>query len=167
MKRVLILFILAISVLGISAQSVEGLIRQYRHEKHADYVHIPRLVMSMARLFVKEDTEDAKVVKAVSSIRVLDLEDCPAAVRENFRKTLSTFRPAGYTPVIFNKEADATSRIYIREKKGYVRELIILSADNTDGTIVQIKGKIRPEDVDRVAEQNTKKGKRGKKTTSL
>ncbi|AEA21400.1 DUF4252 domain-containing protein [Prevotella denticola] len=167
MKRVLILFILAISVLDISAQSVEGLIRQYRHEKHADYVHIPRLVMSMARLFVKEDTEDAKVVKAVSSIRVLDLEDCPAAVRENFRKTLSTFRPAGYTPVIFNKEADATSRIYIREKKGYVRELLILSADNTDGAIVQIKGKIRPEDVDRVAEQNTKKGKRGKKTTSL
>ena len=163
MKRVLILFILAISVLDTSAQSVEGLIRQYRHEKHADYVHIPRLVMSMARLFVKEDTEDAKVVKAVSSIRVLD----PAAVRENFRKTLRTFRPAGYTPVIFNKEADATSRIYIREKKGYVRELLILSADNTDGAIVQIKGKIRPEDVDRVAEQNTKKGKRGKKTTSL
>ena len=121
----------------------------------------------MARLFVKEDTEDAKVIKAVSSIRVLDLEDCPATVRENFRKTLRTFRPAGYTPVIFNKEADATSRIYIREKKGYVRELLILSADNTDGAIVQIKGKIRPEDVDRVAEQNTKKGKRGKKTTSL
>ena len=71
MKRFLILFILAISVLGTSAQSVEGLIRQYRHEKHADYVHIPRLVMSMARLFVKEDTEDAKVIKAVSSIRVL------------------------------------------------------------------------------------------------
>lgn len=41
MKRFLILFILAISVLGTSAQSVEGLIRQYRHEKHADYVHIP------------------------------------------------------------------------------------------------------------------------------
>ena len=32
MKRVLILFILAISVLDTSAQSVEGLIRQYRHE---------------------------------------------------------------------------------------------------------------------------------------
>ena len=92
MKRVLILFILAISVLGISAQSVEGLIRQYRHEKHADYVHIPRLVMSMARLFVKEDTEDAKVVKAVSSIRVLDLEDSGLSDLPGTRPSSSTKR---------------------------------------------------------------------------
>ena len=157
MKRVLILFVFALSVLGTSAQSVEALFRQYRNEKNVAYVHIPRFVMSMVKMLAKAGQDEAGALKAVSSVRALDMESCSPAVRKNFQKTLQTFQPAGYTPVVFCKEGDETSYIYIKEKKGYIRELLILSAGNNEGAIMQIKGKIKPDDVDTVVKRNTKK----------
>lgn len=157
MKRILILFAFSISVLGSSAQSVEALFRQYKSEKNVEYIHIPRFIMSMAKMLTKAELEEAKALKAISSIRVLNLEECSPIVRQNFQKTLQTFHPSGYTPIIFSKEADEPNYIYVKEKKGYIRELLILSADKQDGSIVHIKGRIKPEEVNTVVKQNTKK----------
>ena len=157
MKRILILFAFSISVLGSSAQSVEALFRQYKSEKNVEYLHIPRFIMSMAKMLTKAELEEAKALKAISSIRVLSLEECSPIVRQNFQKTLQTFQPSGYTPIIFSKEADGTNYIYVKEKKGYIRELLILSADKQDGAIVHIKGRISPDEVNTVVKQNTKK----------
>ena len=157
MKRILILFAFSISVLGASAQSVEALFRQYKSEKNVEYIHIPRFIMSMAKMLTKAELEEAKALKAISSIRVLSLEECSPIVRQNFQKTLQTFHPSGYTPIIFSKEADETNYIYVKEKKGYIRELLILSANKQDGTIVHIKGRIKPDEVNTVVKQNTKK----------
>ena len=157
MKRILILFAFSISVLGSSAQSVEALFRQYKSEKNVEYVHIPRFIMSMAKMLTKAEQEDVKALKAISSIRVLNLEECSPIVRQNFQKTLQTFHPSGYTPIIFSKEADETNYIYVKEKKGYIRELLILSANKQDGTIVHIKGRIKPDEVNTVVKQNAKK----------
>ena len=156
MKRILILFAFSISVLGSSAQSVEALFRQYKSEKNVEYIHIPRFIMSMAKMLTKAELEEAKALKAISSIRVLSLEECSPIVRQNFQKTLQTFHPSGYTPIIFSKEADETNYIYVKEKKGYIRELLILSANKQDGTIVHIKGRIKPDEVNTVVKQNTK-----------
>ena len=157
MKRILILFAFSISVLGASAQNVEALFRQYKSEKNVEYVHIPRFIMSMAKMLTKAEQEDVKALKAISSIRVLNLEECSPIVRQNFQKTLQTFQPTGFTPLIFNKESDETNYIYVKEKKGYIRELLILSANKQDGTIVHIKGRIKPDEVNTVVKQNAKK----------
>ena len=157
MKRILILFAFSISVLGTSAQSVEALFRQYKGEKDVEYVHIPRFIMSMAKMLTKAKIEEANALKAISSIRVLSMTECSPIVRQNFQKTLQTFQPSGYTPIIFSKEADETNYIYVKEKKGYIRELLILSADEHDGAIVHIKGRISPDEVNNVVKQNRKK----------
>ena len=157
MKRILILFAFSISVLGSSAQSVKALFRQYKSEKNVEYVHLPRFVMSIVKMLTKTEQRDVKALKAISSIRALSLEECSPIVRQNFQKTLHTFHPSGYTPIIFSKEADETNYIYVKEKKGYIRELLILSADKQDGAIVHIKGRIKPEEVNTVVKQNTKK----------
>ena len=157
MKRILILFAFSISVLGSSAQSVKALFRQYKSEKNVEYVHLPRFVMSIVKMLTKTEQRDVKALKAISSIRALSLEECSPIVRQNFQKTLQTFHPSGYTPIIFSKEADETNYIYVKEKKGYIRELLILSTDKQDGAIVHIKGRIKPDEVNTVVKQNTKK----------
>lgn len=118
MKRILILFAFTISVLGASAQSIKALFRQYKSEKDVEYVHLSRFVMSMVKTLAKTEKEDVKVLKAISSIQVLNLEDCTPTVRHNFQKTLQTFQPAGYTPIILNKEADQQAISTSKKKKG-------------------------------------------------
>lgn len=157
MKRILILFAFAISVLGVSAQSVESLFRQYKGEKNVEYVHLSRFVMSMVKMLTKTEQRDVKVLKAISSIQALSLEECTPIIRQNFQKTLQTFQPTGYTPFISSKEADETNYIYVKEKKGYIRELLILSADKQDGAIVHIKGRISPDEINTIVKESTNK----------
>lgn len=76
MKRFIILFALIISAVGASAQSIGTLFRQYRYEEKANYMHITRFAMSIVKAFAKTDSEDKEALKALSSFRILSLEDC-------------------------------------------------------------------------------------------
>lgn len=159
MKRFIILFALIISAVGASAQSIGTLFRQYRYEEKANYMHITRFAMSIVKAFAKTDSEDKEALKALSSFRILSLEDCTSTVKQSFQKTLQTFRPTGYTPFIIAKKNDEIAYIYLKEKDGYICELLILTTDNHDGAIVQIKGKLRPDDIDAAIEKGTKNNK--------
>ena len=45
------------------------------------------------------------------------------------------------------------------KRRTIYRELLILTTDNHDGAIVQIKGKLRPDDIDAAIEKGTKNNK--------
>ena len=85
MKRFIILFALIISAVGASAQSIGTLFRQYRYEEKANYMHITRFAMSIVKAFAKTDSEDKEALKALSSFRILSLEDCTSTVKQSFK----------------------------------------------------------------------------------
>ena len=47
--------------------------------------------------------------------------------------------------------------MYLKEKKGCIRGVLIFAIDKQDGAIVRIKGKISPNDVDSVVKESTNK----------
>ena len=157
MKRFIIIAILALCTLSASAQSVKGLIEQYRHEKNVIHLHITPALMSFLKVLAKSHSDDSKALKAVSSFRILVFDDYDSIVKSRFRNTVQTFHPKGYTPIIYNKQADETNYVYLKEKKGCIREVLILAIDKEDGAIVRIKGKISPNDVDSVVKESTNK----------
>lgn len=103
MKRFIIIGILALCTLSASAQSVKGLIEQYRHEKNVIHLHITPALMSFLKVLAKSHSDDSKALKAVSSFRLLVFDDCDSIVKSRFRNTVQTFHPKGYTPIIYNK----------------------------------------------------------------
>ena len=92
MKRFIILLALIISAVGASAQSIGTLIRQYRYEEKANYIHITRFAMSIVKAFAKTDSEDKEALKALSSFRILSLEDCTSTVKQDTRLSSSQKR---------------------------------------------------------------------------
>ena len=54
MKRLIIIGILALCTLSASAQSVKGLIEQYRHEKNVIHLHITPALMSFLKVLAKK-----------------------------------------------------------------------------------------------------------------
>ena len=60
MKRFIIIGILALSTLSASAQSVKGLIEQYRHEKNVIHLHITPALMSSLKVIAKSHSDDSK-----------------------------------------------------------------------------------------------------------
>lgn len=81
MKRVIIIGILALCTLSASAQSVKGLIEQYRHEKNVIHLHITPALMSFLKVLAKSHSDDSKALKAVSSFRILVFDDCDSIVK--------------------------------------------------------------------------------------
>ena len=98
MKRFIIIGILALSTLSASAQSVKGLIEQYRHEKNVIHLHITPALMSFLKVLAKSHSDDSKALKAVSSFRILVFDDCDSIVKSRFRNTVQTFHPKGIHP---------------------------------------------------------------------
>ena len=140
MKRFIILFALIISAVGASAQSIGTLFRQYRYEEKANYMHITRFAMSIVKAFAKTDSEDKEALKALSSFRILSLEDCTSTVKQSFQKTLQTFRPTGYTPFIIAKKNDEIAYIYLKEKDDISVSYSSLPLTIMMGPLCRLKG---------------------------
>ena len=73
--------------------------------------------MSFLKVLAKSHSDDSKALKAVSSFRILVFDDCDSIVKSRFRNTVQTFHPKGYTPIIYNKQADETNYVYLKEKE--------------------------------------------------
>lgn len=154
MRRLFLSLILVFS-LGIStidaqtnSVNVSDLFGEFKKCEHADYVHIPKLLIKLASVFAKdEDESDRKVIRAVSSVRILDLSDCSSDVKLSFADKLNRLKTSGYEKLIQQKSKDEQSLILTKMKKNCIRELVIVSSDGDDCTLLLIKGKIRPKDV--------------------
>ena len=46
--------------------------------------------------------------------------------------------------------------VMVKTKKDYIRQLVVVSCDGEDCALVQIKGKIRPEDIEEIIENRKK-----------
>ena len=78
MKKVMIIAVLAFMTMTVQAQmSVDRLMRKYKHSPKAEYVHVPKMMMTLARAIKTADSDDyTKYIKHINSIKVLDMEDC-------------------------------------------------------------------------------------------
>ena len=148
MKRFIILFALIISAVGASAQSIGTLFRQYRYEERPTTCTLLVLRCPSSRPLLRPIQKTKKhsrhSLHSDSLLGGLYLDR-----QTELSKDAPDLRPTGYTPFIIAKKNDEVAYIYLKEKDGYIRELLILTTDNHDGAIVQIKGKLRPDDIRR------------------
>ena len=62
----------------------------------------------------------------------------------------------GYEELVRSNEKGGRALILMRQKKNVIRELLILSAGDDDCSMVQFKGKIKPDDVEKLMKDNKK-----------
>ena len=81
MKKVMMMAVLAFMAMSVQAQmSVNGLMRKYKNSPKAEYVHVPKVMITLAKAIKTGDADDyTKYLKHIDSIKVLDMEDCSKA----------------------------------------------------------------------------------------
>jgi len=157
MKRILLIAAVLLSALtGFAhqksgADGVSNLFWDFMHCKNAEYVHVPKVLLKLAVVAMdKDDMEDAQFLKRISSVRVLDLEECSEKIKRNFTERVRNFKAKGYEELVRQKSKDEHTLVLMKVKKEYIRELVVITCDGEDCTLVQIKGKIRPDEVEDV-----------------
>ncbi len=155
MKKLLILCVMVLACRLGSAQQVSDLFSKYAHVQNAESVSVSPLLIKFARLFA--DGDDARALKGINSLRVLDLDDCADEVKQRFASDASALEVKGYESLMEASKNDEKTRFLLKMQDDVVRELLIVCGGVDDCALIQIKGKMTLEDVVTLAE-NSKKG---------
>ncbi|KGF36329.1 DUF4252 domain-containing protein [Hoylesella buccalis] len=159
MKKVMIIAALAFMTMTVQAQmSVDRLMRKYKHSPKAEYVHVPKMMMTLAKAIKTGDADDyTKYLKHIDSIKVLDMEDCSKAVKQQFFKDVTQLKTAGYEELMTAKEADEQTIIMVKRSKTGIKELVIVESDNDDAALIQILGNIKNSEIQKIVADKKKK----------
>lgn len=159
MKKVMIIAALAFMTMTVQAQmSVNHLMRKYKHSPKAEYVHVPKMMMTLAKAIKTGDADDyTKYLKHIDSIKVLDMEDCSNAVKQQFFKDVTQLKTAGYEVLMTAKEADEQTVIMVKRSKTGIKELVIVDSGDDDAALIQIMGNIKDSEIQKIVAKKKKK----------
>ena len=146
MKKIIVTMALILGVQMGQAQAVDGIIREFRSEEDAVCVKVPWLPVKLVGLFA--DDEAGRVIRHISSIRVLDLSDCSQQVQERFAAKMEQLKLEGYEPLLVVKDDGSSVKMWGKMKGEKIKELLIgVSGDDNEPALIRIKGNLRMDDL--------------------
>lgn len=152
MKRlsfILLCGLLSTSLFCQKNVSFQYLYNQFSQEQNVENVNVGGLLMLMAKPFMKKYADGLNI----SSVKVMSFDECSQDVKLRFNELAERLNDDKYEVLLKSNEKDEKTRIFARVQNEAIRELVIVSIGN-DPAIVRIKGKIRPEDVQKLVNSN-------------
>ena len=125
--------------------TVEQLLKKFSKEKNIIRVEVGKFAMSFIRLFT-----DAK---GVSGVEVYSLDECDNSVKQQFNDAIKNLKDKSYETLVSTSEDGERTKVLMKIKKDIINEIVVLTGGN-DPAFVRIKGKIKPDDIRSVIENN-------------
>jgi len=85
----------------------------------------------------------------------LSFDGCNPSVKERLNHAIASLKDENYETMVSVNEETERTKILVKLKDDFIQELIVLTSGN-EPAIVRIKGKIKPSDIEKVIEQNSK-----------
>ena len=147
MKKILFTFVLLLTCQLAFCQSASSVFNDYRDKKHAEYVSVPKLMLTIAAAKVK-DGNVAALLKEVDEAKVLTLSRCSSSVRKKFVKKIAALSVEGYSEFTGVKKGKAEGmNILVKQKGDTINEVVAVSAGDNSCMGILITGDINAEDV--------------------
>ena len=149
-----LVLILLVTVLSLPAAmaadvtSVDALFDEFSSEPDAESVCLNPFCMWFAKLFV--GGSDANVVKKISSVRVLDIDDCKAEVKTRFAARVAHVTVKDMEDLVNMNDSGDKVKIFARIKKDKIHKLLVMCYGTDDYCLVEINGQFGMEDVNGV-----------------
>lgn len=147
-KTAFIIVWLFAGMLSMSAQTVDELFKEYKDKKHVECIEIPKAMMAFAKGFVKNDG-DGDIVKKINSMKVLTIEN-DADLCKEFASKATKLDKNGYETMVNSNEDNEKALILVKTKGETITEMVILSIEPSECTLVQLKGKLKSSDINKI-----------------
>lgn len=162
MKKVLFTLLLVMATFAANATTPDEIFTMFKHMPNASYTHLPKLLIKAGLACGKNDVDDdakdiaKNIAKKVSSISVLELEDCSKKVKDDFTEAVSKLNTGKYETLVKSNDDDEKVNILLKTSKDTIKEMLIVDIEGDEATLVQIKGKIKRSDIDKMVKFSTK-----------
>ena len=105
-------------------------------------------MMRLGAVFLKnKEANLSHIAKGINSVLVLDLDDCSKDVKQRFASAVDSLNDNAYTSVMETNDGDDHVRILGKPDGNDLRDVVIISIDNDDCTLVRLEGKVKGKDV--------------------
>lgn len=153
MKRLALILLIATLFLPVTLAAkvitTDQLFNEFASTPKAESVKINSFLMWLAKLSIGNDP-DAKVVKKISSVRVLDLESCSKDVKTRFANRAAQVSVSDMEDLINVNEDGNKVKILAQIKKEKIHKLLVMCYGTSDCCLVEINGKFDMKDLDSV-----------------
>ncbi|MGM9699957.1 MAG: DUF4252 domain-containing protein [Prevotella sp.] len=152
MKKMMLTALVAMFSLAAFCGTPDEIFEKFRSLPKAEYVHVPKLLLKMGTAYVKSEGNDAaaRIASKLTSVRVLDLEDCSKRVKADFAKDISGLKLTGYESLLKANGDGERVEVLIRQQGSVIHEMLIVNSGDDDCQLVQLKGKISQKDIDQL-----------------
>ncbi len=137
-----------------TAQNVDEIFTEFASESEATCVKVNPFMMWLSKAFMGGG-EDAKIARKVTSVRVLDVDDCGDAVKARFRNRMDGLAGGELEEIIRVNDDGEKVRVFARVEKDKIRKMLVLCSD--DCTLVEINGKFDMNDLSGVVDGQVSK----------
>lgn len=152
MKKYIFTLLLLLACQLTYGQSLDSLFDEFGKAPNAECVRISPFLMSVGRLFA-ENEEGSEIVKKIKSMRVLDLEDCPAEVKERFGQQVKKADTGDYEELMrINDNGDKTT-IYLKRGKNEKKEFVLLNDEKDEFNIIVISGDLTLQEIQQIIQK--------------
>lgn len=161
MKKLLILPLLLMAlVVKVQAQddAIQKFFSNYMEDDRFSRVYISPKMMSMAGGFLKnnsgsdeESKELGELIQKVKGIRILSSDEVNG--QTFYKEAMGTLTKNKYEELMDVQDKGSSLKFLVREEGGLVRELLMISGDDGDFTLLSMLGNFTYEDLNMLAEK--------------
>lgn len=125
--------------------SVERLFKDFAKAEHTTHVKIGSFTMSLARVFT--DT------KGVSDIEVFAFEECNKQTKDELNAAIRNLKDNAYETLVSSTKNGERTKVLVKLKDDHINEIVVMTSGGSPA-LIRIKGKIKPDDVQSVLDNN-------------
>ncbi len=147
-KYMAILAMIVVCQAAFGQKNVNQLFKEFSGMKNTSSVNIGKITMSFASLFTE--------TMGVDGIEILSFDECTQDVKDKLLAAVKNLKDPAYETMVSTNEDNERVRVLVKINDDMIREMVVVTTGNSNA-LVRIKGKIKPEDIQKVVDQHSKK----------
>lgn len=148
-KYIAIVTLLVVCQAGFGQKKVDDLFKEFKKMDNVVHISMGKFTMKCASLFTE--------TMGIDGIEVFAFEDCSPHEKDKLTKVVNQLKDSKYETMVNANENGERTKVLIRIEDDMIRELVVVTTGN-EAALVRIKGKIKPEDIQRVVDKHGKGG---------
>lgn len=147
MKQLLLIFSLLVFSSSIFAQqSVKRFYNKYKHQEDVTSVKVQGWMIKTVLAFV-EDFEGEDIVKKVTKLRVLTMENGNSVSDDDFNELVKDAKSEAFEDLMTIREGTTNIRFMIKENEKKIKNLLVLVSESDEFILISLECNLKWKDL--------------------
>ena len=117
-------------------------------QKKVEYVKVNSMMLKLSKAFMPDlDLE---------SVEIINIGKCDQTTKEKITEEIQTLEDPEYESIVKSDDKGRRVKVFFRTKEKVIEEIVTYGMDDKNGALFRMKGKIKPEDLEKIAKHPSK-----------